>query len=57
MSTAATAPEPPATDLPFRDPALPLARRVDDLISRLTLDVRLMIFDYAWVVVFCLRRS
>jgi len=36
VSTAATAPEPPTTDLLFRDPALPLAQRVDDLISRLT---------------------
>ncbi|WP_123962515.1 glycoside hydrolase family 3 protein [Streptomyces sp. TLI_185] len=48
MSTAATAPEPPTTDLPFRDPALPLARRVDDLISRLTLDERIeLLYQYS----------
>jgi beta-glucosidase len=41
VSTAAISPEPPTTDLPFRDPARPLARRVDDLISRLTLDERI----------------
>ncbi|CAL9599672.1 Xylan 1,4-beta-xylosidase [Streptomyces sp. enrichment culture] len=31
-----TAPTPPA--LPFRDPQLPFAKRIDDLLSRLTLD-------------------
>ncbi|MER6014725.1 glycoside hydrolase family 3 C-terminal domain-containing protein [Streptomyces bluensis] len=48
MSTAATPPEPPTTDLPFRDPALPLAQRVDDLISRLTLDERIeLLYQYS----------
>ncbi|WAL68193.1 glycoside hydrolase family 3 C-terminal domain-containing protein [Amycolatopsis cynarae] len=28
----------PAEEYPFRDPALPLAQRIDDLLSRLTLD-------------------
>ncbi|MFD0665345.1 glycoside hydrolase family 3 protein [Thermocatellispora tengchongensis] len=30
-----------AEDLPFRDPALPLAQRVDDLLGRLTLDEKI----------------
>ena len=30
-----------ATPLPFRDPSLPLAQRIDDLVSRLTLDEKL----------------
>jgi beta-glucosidase len=48
VSTAATSPQPPTTDLPFRDPALPLARRVDDLISRLTLDERIeLLYQYS----------
>lgn len=48
MSTAAPSPEPPTTDLPFRDPALPFARRVDDLISRLTLDERIeLLYQYS----------
>ncbi|WP_306190925.1 glycoside hydrolase family 3 N-terminal domain-containing protein [Streptomyces sp. MK5] len=48
MSTVATPPEPPTTDLPFRDPALPLAQRVDDLISRLTLDERIeLLYQYS----------
>ncbi|MEV5385413.1 glycoside hydrolase family 3 C-terminal domain-containing protein [Streptomyces sp. NPDC052721] len=48
MSTAATGPEPPVTDLPFRDPALPLAQRVDDLVSRLTLDERIeLLYQYS----------
>uniref|UniRef100_A0AAU2VFX9 Glycoside hydrolase family 3 C-terminal domain-containing protein n=1 Tax=Streptomyces sp. NBC_00003 TaxID=2903608 RepID=A0AAU2VFX9_9ACTN len=39
----------PAADLPdFRDPALPLRKRVDDLVERLTLDERLaMLHQYA----------
>jgi hypothetical protein len=40
--------EPPVTDLPFRDPALPLAQRVDDLISRLTLDEHIgLLYQYS----------
>ncbi|MFF7260530.1 glycoside hydrolase family 3 C-terminal domain-containing protein [Streptomyces sp. NPDC008159] len=39
---------PPADRPPFRDPALPLARRVDDLLERLTLDERLaLLHQYA----------
>ncbi|GAA2522421.1 glycoside hydrolase family 3 N-terminal domain-containing protein [Streptomyces longisporus] len=48
MTTAATGPEPPVTDLPFRDPALPLARRIDDLLARLTLDERIgLLYQYS----------
>jgi len=35
---AARAQSPAPADLPFRDPALPLEQRIDDLVSRLTLD-------------------
>lgn len=43
-SLSASAAEPP----PFRDPALPLRRRVDDLLGRLTLDERIaMLHQYA----------
>jgi beta-glucosidase len=38
----------PVDRLPFRDPALPLRKRVDDLLERLTLDERLaMLHQYA----------
>ena len=46
MSSAARGP--PADRLPFRDPALPLRKRVDDLLDRLTLDERIaMLHQYA----------
>ncbi len=35
--TPARAAEAPSRPLPFRDPALPLAARLDDLVGRLTL--------------------
>ncbi|GLX10935.1 glycoside hydrolase family 3 protein [Microbispora sp. NBRC 16548] len=39
---------PAAGPLPFRDPALPIHRRVDDLLGRLTLDERItMLHQYA----------
>lgn len=39
--------EPPVDQLPFRDPARPLAERVDDLLSRLTPDERIaMLHQY-----------
>ncbi|WP_084958071.1 glycoside hydrolase family 3 protein [Thermoactinospora rubra] len=37
----AAAPAQAAGDLPFRDPSLPLAQRVDDLLGRLTLEEKL----------------
>lgn len=36
-----TTPARAAEDLPFRDPGLPLARRIDDLLGRLTLDEKI----------------
>jgi beta-glucosidase len=38
----------PAAQLPFRDPALPIDKRVDDLLGRLTLDERIaLLHQYA----------
>jgi beta-glucosidase len=44
-----SSPPAPTTDrLPYRDPALPLDKRIDDLIERLTLDERIaMLHQYA----------
>ncbi len=36
-----TTPARAAEDLPFRDPGLPLAQRIDDLLGRLTLDEKI----------------
>ncbi|MFC4532005.1 glycoside hydrolase family 3 C-terminal domain-containing protein [Sphaerisporangium dianthi] len=41
LTTLLAAPATAAADLPFRDPALPLNQRVDDLLGRLTLDEKI----------------